>query len=84
MSRWEIEKAQRQLNDKENLTKLKCKLDGEKSLRIAQCPQCKEEFILAWNDYSDKSQTVVVRACPSGGVYDVSIECPFCDYKEEL
>ena len=29
-------------------------------------------------------QTLMIRSCPSGGVYDVSIECPHCNYEEEL
>jgi len=28
--------------------------------------------------------TLVLRGCPSGGIYDVSIECPYCDYVEDL
>jgi len=30
------------------------------------------------------SQTLNIRGCPSGGVYDVSISCPHCDYEEGL
>jgi RNA polymerase subunit RPABC4/transcription elongation factor Spt4 len=59
--------------------------------KIAQvvCPQCKREFTLCWNDYSvitdgKYKETLVLRGCPSGGIYDVTIKCPFCDYSEAL
>lgn len=61
--------------------------DFGKCLRIVECPQCHKKFGLAWNDYSyvnGTPQTLHIRACPSGGIYDVSITCPHCDYKEEL
>ena len=29
-------------------------------------------------------QTLMLRGCPSGGIYDVAINCPHCDYEEEL
>lgn len=58
------------------------------------CPQCKRPFVLTWNDYSYDEQTktvnsgtrstLVLRGCPSGGLYDVLIACPHCDYQEEL
>ncbi|MCH7664063.1 MAG: hypothetical protein IH859_09390 [Chloroflexi bacterium] len=49
------------------------------------CPQCKEKFILGgWEDYGDHVTTLKIRGCPSGGLYDVRISCPFCDYEEEL
>ena len=53
-------------------------------LKNVTCPQCKNEFKLTWNDYSDTPQTLMLRGCPSGGIYDVSIECPHCNYEEEL
>lgn len=28
--------------------------------------------------------TLVIRSCPSGGIYDVLIRCPFCNYEEPL
>ena len=58
----------------------------EKSLKFQICPQCKKEFQLVWNDYSfgDKIQTLIIRSCPSGGIYDVLIRCAFCNYEEEL
>lgn len=60
----------------------------EQQLKFVVCPQCKKEFRLIWNDYSfgnrDQKQTLHIRSCPSGGVYDVSIECPHCDYEEDL
>ena len=34
-------------------------------------------------DEMDK-QTLMLRGCPSGGIYDVAISCPHCDYEEEL
>lgn len=53
-------------------------------LKDVTCPQCSKEFKLIWNDYSDKKQTLIMRGCPSGGIYDVRIKCPHCDYQEEL
>jgi DnaJ-class molecular chaperone len=59
-------------------------------LRDVACPQCREPFRLTWNDYTRISatacakQTLVMRGCPSGGIYMVSIKCPHCDYEEEL
>lgn len=50
------------------------------------CPQCKKEFVLVWNEYTegDKKQSLFFRGCPSGGIYDCYIGCPYCDYVEEL
>lgn len=60
------------------------KRDGGARLKDVLCPQCKKPFKLTWNDYGDEPCTLVVRDCPSGGVYDVFIECPHCHYKEDL
>ena len=59
-------------------------LTPSERLRDVTCPQCKKPFELNWNDYSDRKQTLILRGCPSGGIYDVSIECPHCDYHEDL
>jgi len=58
------------------------------------CPQCSKPFVLTWKDYgydektrqvnSGTGSTLDMRGCPSGGIYDVSISCPHCDYEEEL
>jgi hypothetical protein len=56
----------------------------EQRLRDQLCPQCERKFELCWNDYSDRKQTLFMRGCPSGGIYDVSIHCPHCNYQEEL
>jgi len=53
-------------------------------LRDMVCPQCRKSFELAYNGYPEKPETLHLRSCPSGGVYDVSISCPHCDYVEEL
>jgi len=53
-------------------------------LKHVVCPQCKKPFTLCWNDYQDKPQTLFIRGCPSGGIYDVYIECPHCNYREDL
>lgn len=53
-------------------------------LKNVICPQCKSDFKLTWDDYSDSPSTLIIRGCPSGGIYDVSIRCPHCDYEEEL
>lgn len=52
----------------------------------ALCPQCKSWFMLRWNDYNyrGRKQTLFPRSCPSGGMYDIRIECPHCDYSEQL
>ena len=55
-----------------------------KDLKHVVCPQCKKPFVLNWVNYSDKPETLICRSCPSGGLYDVSIRCPHCDYEEEL
>ena len=59
------------------------------ALRDMVCPQCKGAFRLTWNDYTHIGgkylpETLVMRGCPSGGIYDVRISCPHCDYEEEL
>ena len=59
-------------------------MSSDKRIRDVVCPQCKREFRLVWNDYKDDPSTLRVRSCPSGGVYDVSVCCPHCDYEEEL
>ena len=57
-------------------------------LKHVVCPQCKTPFKLRWNDYVEwdlkEPVTLIIRGCPSGGVYDVSIHCPHCNYEEEL
>lgn len=53
-------------------------------LRDVACPQCKRAFRLAWDSFGNTPRTLVVSDCPSGGVYSVSICCPWCDYEEEL
>ena len=60
----------------------KIAIDDEKSVVV--CPQCKKKFNLIWDaDYGEKS-TLIIRSCPSGGVYDVKVSCPHCDYEEPL
>lgn len=58
--------------------------DDEPRLKDMECPQCRKAFVLIWNDYSDKRQTLFMRGCPSGGIYDVAIKCPHCNYEEPL
>jgi hypothetical protein len=62
------------------------KVTLEPGMRLADviCPQCKRLFRLTWNDYSDTPETLHMRSCPSGGIYNVTIACPHCDYEEEL
>lgn len=64
-----------------------------KRLKDMTCPQCKKPFVLSWEDYdydpnTKKYQTVactlILRGCDSGGIYNVEIKCPHCDYEEEL
>lgn len=56
----------------------------EVRLKDMTCPQCKAGFVLTWNDYSERPQSLILRGCPSGGIYDVMIRCPHCDYEEPL
>ena len=62
---------------------------GEKLAHLI-CPQCHKPFVLTWQDEitktvnSGEKSTLGIRSCPSGGVYDVSIRCPHCDYEEPL
>lgn len=53
-------------------------------LKHVACPQCKQIFRLTWNEWEDQPDTLVIRACPSGGIYDVEIHCPHCNYEEPL
>jgi hypothetical protein len=60
-----------------------------KELKEMQCPQCRNVFRLVWNDYTTidskaAPRTLMIRDCPSGGVYDVAIVCPHCHSEEEL
>jgi DNA-directed RNA polymerase subunit RPC12/RpoP len=61
-------------------------VEKRKALKNQKCPQCKEWFKLVWNDYStdEGKQSLIMRGCPSGGIYDVYIKCPNCSYEEEL
>lgn len=52
-------------------------------LRDVICPQCRKPFRLAWGEF-EKPLTLVIQGCPSGGIYNVYITCPHCDYREEL
>lgn len=55
-----------------------------KCIKYVKCPQCKEFFQLKYEEMANRPDTLTIRSCPSGGVYDVRICCPFCDYEEEL
>lgn len=64
-------------------------MSASKRLRDQSCPQCRQKFRLVWNDYTRINtqaapQTLMIRGCPSGGIYDVYIRCPHCDYEEDL
>lgn len=59
-------------------------IDRSGNLKNMTCPQCNKEFILEWRDYSEKSTTLCVHDCLSGGIYLVEIKCPHCNYVEEL
>lgn len=51
------------------------------------CPQCHKAFALRFaRDFEENEAppTLVIRDCPSGGIYDVHIECPHCNYEEPL
>lgn len=64
--------------------KLKLEQDFDKAIKYVQCPQCRKKFILSWDDGTYSIETLIMRGCPSGGIYDVSIHCPYCNYEEEL
>jgi hypothetical protein len=51
----------------------------EVRLKDMTCPQCRQAFVLGRD-----ADTLQLRGCPSGGIYDVRISCPHCDYEEEL
>ena len=58
-------------------------------LKNVICPQCRKPFRLIWNDYTaidgeSQKQSLMLRSCPSGGIYDVFIACPHCNYEESL
>jgi len=56
------------------------------AIKDVACPQCRKDFVLRWSESwkNDEKVTLVIRGCPSGGVYDVRICCPHCDYEEPL
>jgi rRNA maturation protein Nop10 len=53
-------------------------------LKDVVCPQCGEPFRLVWSAGFGEAETLEIRSCPSGGIYDVRISCPHCDYEEDL
>ena len=57
-----------------------------KSVRDVFCPQCHNPFKLTFGDYdySSRSDTIIIRSCPSGGIYNATIKCPHCNYEEEV
>jgi len=53
--------------------------------RHVMCPLCLKDFLVVWNDYSHRlgdKITLRIDDYTSGGVYDVRISCPHCDYEE--
>lgn len=73
------------------MTRRETARDAITLLREMTCPQCKQAFTLRWRDYERDGAgykgvptTLNIRGCPSGGIYDVSISCPHCNYEEEL
>ena len=54
------------------------------NLRDVICPQCSKPFRLTWNDYSETPHNLILKVYPGGGIYGVHIECPHCDYEEDL
>ena len=62
-------------------------IDTPGLLKDVICPQCKKPFELSWDDTpigDSLPYTLRLRSCPSGGIYDVLISCPHCDYEEDL
>lgn len=64
-------------------------MSGNEDLKNVVCPQCRKPFRLVWNDWTtidgeSPKQSLMLRGCPSGGIYDVYIACPHCDYEERL
>jgi rRNA maturation protein Nop10 len=66
------------------LTALEPAPEFEVRLKDIMCPQCGKDFQLTWQDYYGKTATLEIRGCPSGGIYDVIISCPHCNYEEPL
>lgn len=59
----------------------------DKELRDMTCPECGKAFRLLWDEENFRSTgpvTLQIRSCPSGGIYDVRISCPHCEYEEQL
>ncbi len=61
-------------------------MPDERRLKDMACPQCRKKFTLRRRDSwrNPEPTTLIIRDCPSGGVYDVQIKCPHCYYEEEL
>lgn len=57
-------------------------MDKETRLKDVVCPQYGANFVLTWVGYKGNPETLVLRGCPSGGIYDVRVRCPYCTYKE--
>lgn len=65
---------------------------AQQPMRYMRCSECGKPFMLRWNDdgmlkdgtWIHYPDTLRIRACPSGGIYGVSIECPHCNYEEDL
>jgi len=55
----------------------------KRRLKDQTCPQCNKAFQLTWGEDEPKA-SLHLRGCPSGGIYDVSICCPNCNYEEPL
>ncbi len=52
---------------------------------MAWCPQCHVLFKLTWMERTDRQPiTLIIRGCPSGGIYSVLTVCPHCRKETEL
>jgi hypothetical protein len=51
---------------------------------VIVCPQCGGRFNLLWGDGVGYDTILQISSRPSGGIYEVSIDCPYCDYQEEV
>lgn len=63
------------------------------SIKEVRCPRCGKHFELRWHDYEynratgryvDVPRTIEIGQSYSAGVYLVRIECPHCDYAEDI
>lgn len=48
------------------------------------CACCGRQYTLAWESWGQAPVTVFILSCVSGGIYEVYLQCPHCNYRIEL